>query len=124
MCEGHACGMRHWPRTPNAAAGMLLAVGSAQGADALTFVRMVRDHGIRTEANPFVAALAAGGELGAMVAAKAALVVLVVAVFAIVVARHPLVACVITTAAVAAGLVGAFSNVAVIAGNARALLPS
>ena len=40
--EGHACGMPRRPRTPNAAAGMLLAVGSAQGADALTFVRMVR----------------------------------------------------------------------------------
>jgi hypothetical protein len=124
MYEGHACGMRHWPRTPNAAAGMLLAVGSAQGADALTFVRMVRDHGIRTEANPFVAALAAGGDLGAMVAAKAALVVLVVAIFAVLVARHPLVACVVATVAVGAGLVGAFSNVAVIAGSARALIPS
>ena len=70
MREGHACGMRPRPRTPNAAAGMLLAVGSAQGADALTFVRMVRDHGIRAEANPFVAALAAGGDLAAMVAAE------------------------------------------------------
>ena len=124
MYEGHACGMRHWPRTPNAAAGMLLAVGSAQGADALTFVRMVRDHGIRTEANPFVAALAAGGDLGAMVAAKAALVVLVVAIFAVMVARHPLVACLIATVAVVAGLVGAFSNLAVIAGPGRGPIAS
>ena len=93
---------------------MLLAVGSAQGADALTFVRMVRDHGIRAEANPFVAALAAGGDLGAMV----------VAIFAVVVARHPVVACVIATAAVAAGIVGAYSNVAVITGPGRTLLPS
>ena len=124
MHEGHAWVMGHRPRTPNAAAGMLLAVGSAQGADALTFVRMVRDHGIRAEANPFVAALAAGGELGAMVAAKAALVVLIVAIFAIVVVRHPLVACLIATLAVGAGLLGAFSNVAVIAGSARAMLPS
>ena len=102
--------MRPRPRTPNAAAGMLLAVGSAQGADALTFVRMVRDHGIRAEANPFVAALAAGGDLGAMVVAKAALVVLIVAIFAVVVARHPLVACLIATAAVVAGLVGRLSR--------------
>ena len=124
MREGHACGMRRQPRTPNAAAGMLLAVGSAQGADALTFVRMVRDHGIGAEANPFVAALAAGGDLVAMVAVKAALVALVVAIFALVVARHPLVACLVATLAVAAGLVGAFSNVAVIVGPQRGLIPS
>jgi hypothetical protein len=122
MRKVHACAMRHRPRTPNAAAGMLLAVGSAQGADALTFVRMVRDHGIRAEANPVVATLAAGGDLGAIVMAKAALVVLVVAVFAVVVARHPVVACLIATAAVVAGLVGAYSNVAVIAGPGPKLL--
>jgi hypothetical protein len=102
---------------------MLLAVGSAQGADALTFVRMVRDHGIRAEANPLVAALAAGGDMAAMVVAKVALVVIVVSVFAIVVARHPLVACVVTTVAVVAGLLGAFSNVAVIAGPGRSMIP-
>ncbi len=124
MREVHACGMRPRPRTPNAAAGMLLAVGSAQGADALTFVRMVRDHGLRAEANPFVAALAAGGDVGAMVLAKGALVVLIVAIFAVVVARHPFVACLIATAAVAAGLLGAYSNVAVINGPGRALIPS
>jgi hypothetical protein len=102
---------------------MLLAVGSAQGADALTFVRMIRDHGVRAEANPFVAALAAGGDLGAMVAAKAALVVIVVSVFAILSARHPVAASLIATAGVVAGLVGAYSNVAVIAGGAR-MFPS
>jgi hypothetical protein len=59
-----------------------------------------------------------------MVAAKAALVVLVVAIFAVVVARHPLIACLIATVAVGAGLVGAFSNVAVIVGSTRTLLPS
>jgi hypothetical protein len=111
------------PRIPNAAAGMLLAVGSAQGADALTFVRMVRDHGVRAEANPFVAALAAGGDLAAMVAAKAALVVLIVAVFAIVAARHPVAAALVATAGVVAGLIGAYSNLAVIAGGARGLIP-
>jgi hypothetical protein len=103
---------------------MLLAVGSAQGADALTFVRMIRDHGIRAEANPFVAALAAGGDLAAMVAAKAALVVLIVSVFAILAARHPVAASLIATSGVVAGLVGAYSNAAVIAGGARLFLPS
>lgn len=102
---------------------MLLAVGSAQGADALTFVRMIRDHGIRAEANPFVAALAAGGDLPAMIAAKAALVVLIVSVFAILAARHPVAAAFIATAGVVAGIVGAYSNVAVIAGGARMFVP-
>jgi hypothetical protein len=101
---------------------MLLAVGSAQGADALTFVRMVRDHGIRAEANPIVATLAAGGDLAAMVAAKAALVVLIVSVFTLIATRHPLAAALIATAGVIGGLVGAYSNVAVIAGGARTLL--
>ena len=102
---------------------MLLAVGVAQGADALTFVRMVRDNGIRAEANPFVATLAAGGDLAGMVAAKAALVVLVVSVFAVLAARYPLAAGAIATAGVVAGLVGAYSNVAVIANGARMLVP-
>lgn len=123
MRADHDCGMGPRPRIPNAAAGMLLAVGSAQGADALTFVRMIRDHGVRAEANPFVAALAAGGDLAAMVAAKAALVVLIVAVFAIVAARHPVAAALVATAGVVAGLIGAYSNVAVIAGGGRALIP-
>jgi hypothetical protein len=124
MRAAHDCGMGPRPRIPNAAAGMLLAVGSAQGADALTFVRMIRDHGIGAEANPIVAALAAGGDLLAMLVLKAALVALVVAIFALVVARHPLVACLVATLAVAAGLVGAFSNVAVIVGPQRGLIPS
>jgi hypothetical protein len=115
--------MQARPRLPNAAAGMLLAVGSAQGADALTFVRMVRDHGIRAEANPFVAALASGGDMAAMVLAKAALVVVVVAVFAILATRHPVAASVIATAGVVAGLIGAYSNVAVIAVGPRMFVP-
>jgi hypothetical protein len=102
---------------------MLLAVGSAQGADALTFVRMVREHGIRAEANPFVATLAAGGDLAALVAAKAALVVVIVTVFAIVATRHPVGAALVATAGVVAGLIGAYSNVAVIASGGRSLIP-
>ena len=102
---------------------MLLAVGSAQGADALTFVRMVRDHGLRAEANPFVAALAAGTDLSVMVLAKAALVVFVVSLFALIAARHPLTACLVATGAVIAGLIGAYSNVAVITGPGRTFVP-
>jgi type III secretion system FlhB-like substrate exporter len=105
-------------RLPHAAAPALLAVGSAQGTDAITFVRMVRDHGIAAEANPVVAQLAAMGDIGALVLLKALLVAEVVAVFAIVSRRHPALGALIATVAVVAGLVGAWTNVAVIAGGA------
>lgn len=111
------------PCPPRAAAGMLLAVGSAQGADAITFVRMVRDHGLRTEANPLVAWLTSLGDVLPLVLLKVALVVLVVAIFAVVVRRHPVAGSLVGTLAVVAGLVGAFSNAVVIAGPVRTLLP-
>jgi hypothetical protein len=102
---------------------MLLAVGSAQGADTITFLRMVRDEGLRAEANPFVAHLASFGDLLPLVLLKAALVLLVVAVFAVLVRRHPVGGSLVGTLAVVAGIVGAYSNVAVIVGPAGRLLP-
>jgi len=102
---------------------MLLAVGASQGADAITFVRMIRDLGLGAELNPLVVRLASAGELAWLVLLKAALVVVVVAVFALVVRRHVVTGSVVATIAVIAGLVGAFSNVAAIVGPARALLP-
>jgi Domain of unknown function (DUF5658) len=102
---------------------MLLAVGSAQGADAITFVRMVRDQGLGAEANPFVAYLASLGDLAPLVLLKAALVLFVVAVFAVVARRHPAAGSLVATVAVVAGIVGAYSNVAVIVGSAGRLLP-
>jgi hypothetical protein len=116
--------MRDRTQPATAAAGMLFAVGSAQGADAITFVRMVRDWGLAAEANPFVARLAALGDVLPLLALKVALVVLVVAVFVIVARRHPVAGSLVATLAVAAGLLGAFSNVAVIASAAGRLLPT
>jgi hypothetical protein len=102
---------------------MLLAVGVTQGADAITFVRMVRDHGTAVELNPLVARLAAAGELAWLLILKAALVVLVVAIFAVLVRRHVVVGSLVATLAVMAGIVGAYSNVAVIVGPGRGPLP-
>jgi hypothetical protein len=102
---------------PHATAPALLAVGSAQGTDAITFVRMVRDHGIGAEANPVIAQLAAMGDIGALLLLKVLLVAEVVAVFAIVSRHHPALAALVATVAVGAGLIGAWTNVVVISGG-------
>jgi hypothetical protein len=102
-------------RTPHHAAGLLLAIGSAQMADAITFVRMVRDHGIEAELNPLVAGLAAmGASPLLLLLLKVLLVIEVVAISAIIARQLPAAGAVVATIAVVAGLVGAFSNVAVI----------
>jgi hypothetical protein len=72
---------RHAP--PRAAFGILLAVGSAQAADAVTFLRMIRDHGAAAEGNPLVAHAATMGAVAPLLLAKAGLVALVVGVFAL-----------------------------------------
>jgi hypothetical protein len=101
-------------RLPSAAIAVLLAVGAAQAADAVTFLRMMRDVGPGAEANPLVAALAGGDHLLALVIAKAGLVSLVVGVVSLAAVRHPVIAAVVATLAVGAGLVGAWSNVLVL----------
>lgn len=101
-------------RTPHAAAGVLLAAGSAQGADLVTFLRMVRDHGLAAEANPIVVFLASSGHPALLLAGKVAVVGLVVASVALGVRRYPLAGALVATVAVAAGLLGAFSNVLVL----------
>jgi hypothetical protein len=106
--------MHRRPRLPHAAAAALFAVGSAQGADAVTFLRMVRDYGPRAEANPLAARLAASGDLGWLVAAKVAIVAMVVLVVLLAVRRRPVAAGVVATVGVVAGFVGAFSNVVVL----------
>ncbi|HEX5827364.1 MAG TPA: hypothetical protein VFY23_07575 [Candidatus Limnocylindrales bacterium] len=103
---------------PDAAvdAVMILAIGLAQAADAITFVRMVRDHGLRAEANPFVAHLASMGDVAPLVVLKVLLALEVVAVVSIIRRRHPAAGGLVATIAVLAGLVGAFSNLVVIVG--------
>ena len=94
-----------------AALGVLLAVAVAQAGDLLTFVRMVSTVGIAAELNPLVARGADTLGFIPLVAAKAALVVLVGAVFAIVARSHRRMAATVATTGMMAGLLGAFSNV-------------
>lgn len=101
-------------RVPHAAAGVLLAAGSAQAADTVTFLRMLHDVGPAAEGNPWVAASAAGGHLLPLVAAKAGLVALVVLVVLLGAVRYPVAGALVATLAVAAGLLGAFTNVHVL----------
>jgi hypothetical protein len=94
-----------------AAAAILLAVGSAQGADLVTFLRLMLEHGAAAEANPLAHAGAAQLGLLPLIVAKVALVVFVTSVFVVVVTTRPRVGLGVAAAAVTAGLVGAFSNV-------------
>ena len=106
--------MRRQVRVPHAVAGVLLSVGVAQGADAVTFLRLMRDWGPAAEANPLVAAVADAGHLPALVIAKVGLVALIVLVVALGGRRYPVAGALVATVAVGAGLVGAWSNVLVL----------
>ena len=63
-----------------AIAAVILAVGTAQAGDLITFVRMIRNEGSAAEANPIVAHGLDSVGLPALVFAKMALFVLVVAI--------------------------------------------
>jgi hypothetical protein len=94
-----------------AALAALLAVGVAQASDLLTFLRMVSIAGIGAELNPLVSEGADTLGFVPLVLAKAALVVLVGAVFTIVARSHRRTAATVATLGTLAGLLGAFSNV-------------
>jgi hypothetical protein len=94
-----------------AALAVLIAVGVAQASDLLTFLRMVSIAGIAAELNPLVARGADTLGFVPLILAKAALVVLVGAVFAIVARSHRRAAATVATVGTVAGLLGAFSNV-------------
>ena len=101
-------------RLPHAAAAVLLGVGAAQASDAITFVRLLIDHGTAAEANPIAATLAGSGMLGVLLLAKAMVVVLVVGVVLAGWRRYPVAAALVATLGVGAGLLGATSNVLVL----------
>lgn len=92
----------------------LVAVTLAQLADGITFVRMIADHGLGAERNPLVAHLAAGSDPWAMLVVKLLLTVEVVGIAALLGRSHPRVGALVVTVAVAGGLLGAFSNLAVL----------
>lgn len=98
-----------------AIAAVILAVGTAQAGDLITFVRMIRNEGSAAEANPIVAHGLDSVGLPALVFAKLALFVLVVAIVTVLahagVEGRQRTAAFVATFAVVAGIVGAFSNV-------------
>jgi hypothetical protein len=93
---------------------LLAAIGAAHAADAITFLRMVRDHGLAAERNPLVAHLAASGDLFVLVVLKALLVVEVVCIVTVVERRTLAGAVALAAFAVVAGLAGACANVGVL----------
>jgi hypothetical protein len=101
-------------RLPHLAAATLLGVGAAQATDAITFIRLMLDHGPAAEANPLASHLAASGMLGPLLLAKVATVLLVVTAVLVAQRRYPLVAALVVTVGVGAGLIGATSNVLVL----------
>ena len=101
-------------RLPHAAAATLLGVGVAQASDAITFLRLMAAHGVAAEANPLVAALAGAGLLPLLIVAKVLVVALVVGVVMVGARRYPFASAAVLTLGVAAGLLGATSNVLVL----------
>lgn len=94
---------------------IILAVGTAQAGDLITFVRMILTLGVGAEANPIVAQGIDSVGLPMLVLAKVSLFVLVVAIVTLLARagskRQPRTAAFVATFAVLVGLVGAFSNV-------------
>jgi hypothetical protein len=89
----------------------LIAVGLAQLADLLTFVRMVGRVGLDAELNPLVSRAAAMHGLEVLAAAKLGLTLFVVVAVVVAARTHPRVAATVLTVGTVAGLIGAASNV-------------
>lgn len=97
-----------------------LAATLAQLIDLTTFARMVSIHGVAAEANPIVAGLLNSHGLPFVAVTKIVGLAFVVGVIAVLGsresrARHPKLALAIAVCAVAAGLIGGLTNIAVIA---------
>jgi len=103
-------------RLPHVAAATLLGVGVAQASDAITFLRLMLEHGGAAEANPIVAAIAGSGAapLAGLLLAKVLVVALVVSAVLAGWRRYPLATAAVVTLGVGAGLLGATSNVLVL----------
>lgn len=97
----------------------VVVVTAAQLLDLGTFVRMVALHGAAAEANPLVSHLLTGQGLPFVAVAKIAALALVVATIVVLAGRdgaasHRRLVAMITFAAIAAGLVGGWTNAATI----------
>lgn len=95
-----------------AALGVLVAVGLAQIADLVTFIRLMGVHGVVAELNPLVAYGYGSLGLVPLIASKVALIVLIAAAFAVVARRRARLSTMIASAGMVAGLMGAYSNIA------------
>jgi hypothetical protein len=84
---------------------------AAQATDYLTFLIMVREHGLTAELNPLVVALATKGLL-MLTIAKAAAVVLVASTFVVTRSRRPGLARLTLAVGIIVGAIGASSNLA------------
>ena len=104
----------------------LVVVTVAQLLDLGTFVRMIGLHGAAAEANPVVAHLLLGQGLPFVAVTKIAALAVVVAVVVVLGGRdgrvgHPRLAAVVVLAAIAAGIVGGWTNAgSILAGAADA----
>lgn len=94
-----------------AALGVLVAVGVAQLADLVTFLRLMARHGSAAEMNPLVATGFEGLGSVPLIVVKLALIVLISAAFAVVARRRARLSTAIASAGMVAGLMGAYSNI-------------
>jgi hypothetical protein len=97
----------------------LLTVTAAQLLDLATFVRMVAGHGALAEANPLVRSILVEHGVPVLAVAKIAVLALVVAVIATLAGRtgvveHRRTVGVLVALAIVAGVIGGWSNAAVI----------
>ena len=100
----------------------VLVLTVAQLLDLGTFVRMIAVDGPATEANPLVLGLLVGHGLAFLAIAKIAALSFVVAASVVLAGtlerpRHPRLAGIVVAAAIAAGLIGGWSNASVIVGG-------
>lgn len=95
----------------NAALSGLALLVALQVADHLTFLVMVRMHGLAAEVNPIVLVLAGHG-LALLTVAKVAAIVLVASTFLVSRQRRPQVARLTLCIGIVMGAMGAFSNLA------------
>ena len=87
----------------------------AQLADLVTFLVMIDLHGVAAEANPLVVAMLDVHRLGLLVAAKIAVWAIALACAALLARRTPRLAELVVAFGIGAGIVGAISNILVLA---------
>jgi hypothetical protein len=90
----------------------LVALVGAQAFDYVSFILMIKRHGIAAEANPIVLSILSETGGAGLTLAKIASVAVVGLVVLILARRHPRMAVSLLTVGILAGVVGGISNVA------------